>query len=364
MYKRFLAFFFIVITLIAIIFFYYRSEAKEQKLGHILDQITSELDARLKTNQMDALELAIVLSQNSALTKALENDDEDLGYSILSNIVKKIQKNTGRFVRAQVITADYHIFARSWDTIYAGMPLGSYRTDLNYFKTSSSPRTSIEIGRKLGFKATVPMYKNKKLLGFMEVIGFFEPLTELFRAQGIDLYVLMNDKYYDTAIFMQENLIINKYIVANTNYNAAHVKILKSIDFKRLKTNRILSKEHNEIFYEAMHNGAGETIGAFVFILPEKYLDYFKDPEDDISFLINVTRSSLYSIEKEKTYQSNMYGTYTPREMLYLKDIISQEDEPEFTQEAYKQLNHYSKDELIQLMLGHKIVKRIDGKIK
>ena len=194
----------------------------------------------------------------------------------------------------------------------------------------------------------------------MEVIDFFEPITEFFRAQGIDLYVLLDDRYYSTAVLMQENLTLNKYIVANRNYNASHIETLKNVDFKQLKANRIISTKGRHIFYEAMHSGDGETIGAFVLILPDKYLDYFRDPEDDISFLINVTRSSLY-----KELKSNdIYSAYSPAELLYIKDVISNEDRSDFSSQAYKKLDTYSKDELIQLLLDDKIVKKIDGEIK
>ena len=364
MYKRFIITFGVVILTVIAIFFYFKHEVKEEKLSHILDQITSELSSELKTNEMDALEIAVVISKNSGLVDALKNDDEDLGYSILFGITKSIKDDTNRLVRAQVITSDYQIFARSWDTVYAGMPLGSYRTDLDYFKTHNTPRTSIEVGRRLGLKATVPIYKNKSLIGFVEIIEFFEPMTDFFRAQGIDLYVLMDDKYFSTAVFMQENLTINKYIVANINYNASHIDVLKKIDFKQLKADRIISVKGRHIFYETMRNGNGESIGAFVFVLPNKYLDYFRDPEDDISFLINVTRSSLYSVQKYKQYQNNMFDNYNAKEMVDLKNSVPQEDQEEFLNEGYRKLNKYSKDQLIELILEHKSVKKINGTIK
>ncbi len=364
MKKIFLILFTFVIFIIITIFFYFRYESKEEKLNHIFDQISSELNAQLRVNQLGALEFALVLSQNSALVDALDNDDEDEGYRILSTITNAIEQYTHKHVRSQVITADYLIFARSWDTVYAGMPLGNYRTDLNYFKTHNTPRTSIEVGRRLGFKATVPIYKDKSLLGFVEVIDFFEPMTELFRTQGIDLYVLMDDKYFKTAIFMQENQTINKYIIANTNYNANYLNVLNSIDFKTLKANRMLYSKGLHIFYESMKNGAGDTIGAFLFVLPNKYLDYFNDPEDDISFLINVTRSTLYKVEKTKYYKNDMFTDYTPKELLLLQSTISDEDKKRYTQETYKKLATYSKDELIQLLLTNKIQHKIDGKIK
>ncbi len=364
-YKFLTAIFVFIILVITGIFLYFRFEVKEDKLKHVLDQLTLELNDQLKTNQMDALKLALAMSKNSALIDALENDDEDLGYRILSDVTKNIETNTHTKIKAQIITSEYNIFARSWDDVYAGMPLGDYRTDLDYFKTHNTPRTSIEVGRRLGLKATVPMYKNNMLLGFFEVIDFFEPITEFFRAQGIDLYVLMDDKYYTTAVLMQENLTLNKYIVANRNYNATHIEVLKNIDFKQLKSNRIISTKGRHIFYEAMHNGEGETIGAYVMILPDKYLDYFRDPEDDISFLINVKRSSLYNIQKNKEMQNkDQYSINNAADIFYMKDIVPSEDKADFSNQAHKKLDNYSKDELIHLILENQVVKHIDGKIK
>ncbi|SMP87161.1 Sensory domain of two-component sensor kinase [Epsilonproteobacteria bacterium SCGC AD-308-E02] len=362
MFKNLIAIFGLIIIIIIAVLFYLKFEVKEQKLDNILDQCTLSLEKKLKTEQMNALEIALVLSKNDGLVNALENDDEDLGYKILSDIMDSLKQNVHRTIRTQMITSDLHVFARSWDDVYAGMPLEDYRTDLNYIKSHKAPRTSIEVGRRLGIKATVPIYKDNVLLGFIEVIDFFEKITDYFREQGIDLYVLLDDKYYSTAVFMQENLTIKNYIVANINYNTGHIKVLEKIDFKELQANRILSSKNRHIFFESMHNGEGEAIGAFVFVLPDKYLDYFRSPEDDISFLINVTRSDLYAVEKQQFH--NVYSKNSASELLYLKDSIANEDRMEFLQEAYKKLDTYSKDELIQLMLENKSVKKIDGKIK
>ncbi len=363
MVKLFFTIFVVVTLLTTAIFFYFKSQLKEQKLDHILDQITLELSDQLKTNELDALKLAVVLSKNSALVDAMENEDEDLGYEILSDIIQNIEKNTHSQVKIQIINADYTIFARSWDNVYAGMPLGDYRTDLEYFKTHNTPRTSIEVGRKLGIKATVPIYKNGVLLGFLEAIDFFEPVTDFFRAQGVDLYVLLDEKYYSIAVFMQENLMINKYIVANKNYNDSHIEVLKNINFAQLKANRIVSINGRYVFYDTMRNGAGENIGAFVFILPDKYLDYFRDPEDNISFLINVTRSNLYNLERNRiAKQYTMYNS--PSQILHIRDIISDEDKDDFAKSANKALQKYSKEELISLLLSGTTQKKIQGTIK
>jgi len=354
---------FISIIIISI-FIYFKYEIQDQKIDYVLDQSTVVLDAQLKEKQMDALQLATVLSKDSGLVNALENDDEDLGYIILSNTMKSIDDSTGRFIRAQIITAEYNIFARSWDDIYAGMPLADYRDDLNYFKTHKGGRTSIEIGRRLGIKATVPVYANDVLIGFIEVISFFEPITEFFRNLGIDLYVLMNQKHLDIAVLMRDNLIINEYVLANRNYNHANIQTLNSLNFKELKANRIIEMDDKYIFYETMSNGASEIIGGYLFVLPKKYLDYFRDPEDDISFLINITRSSLYDVVKTEEYKNTLYEKESLESLLYYKDIVSKKEKQELLDKAYKKLDRYTKDELIQLILDKKVNKKIDGKIK
>jgi hypothetical protein len=347
------------------VFFYFNFQVKEEKIEHIMDQLRLTLDKQLKEHKIKDLKTAILLAKNAALVDALENDDEDLGYKLLSDTVQEIEKNTNFRIRAQIFTKELNIFARSWDDIYTGMPIGDYRTDLKYFDTHTTPRTSIEIGRRLGIKATVPIYfEDGSLLGFVEVISFFKNLTDFFSSMGVDLYVLLNIKYTDSAVLMMDNLVISDYLLSNRNYNYSHIQTLKNIDFKELRLSGVAQQDNKHIFYENMYDGTGKTIGGFVFILPQKYFNYFRDPEDDISFLINVTRSSLYDVVKEEKYEQNVYQDFSANSLVYLQDVIEKEDRELFFDEAYEKFDAYSKDELIQMMLNRKIVKKIDGKIK
>ena len=358
-------FIFVILASITIIgFIYYNNETRDEKIRNIMDQMILSLDSELNLHKMDDLKMALFLSQNVGIVNALENDDEDLGYEILSGITNTIKKNTSISIRAQIITKEHLIFARSWDDIYAGMPIGEFRTDFEYFKTHKTPRTSIEIGRRLGIKATVPIYKDGEFLGFVEVISFFKSITEFFSSMGVDLYVLLDVEYIDSAVLMMQNLSIDNYIIANRNYNYSHIQTLNKIDFKNLKASKVLHEDDKYIFFETMHDGEHQSIGAFIFVLPQRYLEYFRNPEDDISFLINVTRSGLYDVVKEEKHEKNLYDAYSASSMVYLQDVISKEDRQVFLDEAYEKFDAYTKDELIQMMLDKKIVKKIDGKIK
>lgn len=364
MQKIFITLFTVVIFITLTIFFYYKNEVKEQKIYTIMDQMRLTLQTQLKNQKMEDLRVALMLSKNNTLIDSLENDDEDFGYQIVSDIAKTIQNNTGSRIRAQVITKELNIFARSWDDVYAGMPIGDYRTDLKYFDTHVTPRTSIEVGRRLGIKATVPVYQKGEFLGYVEAISFFKSITNFFSSIGVDLYVLLDIKHADSAVLMMENLTIGDYILSNRNYNYSHIQTLQSIDFKELKLSGVVYKENNYIFYENMKDGNGQTIGGFVFVLPEKYLEYFRNPEDDISFLINITRSNLYDVVRQEDYQNNSYQEYSANSLVQLQDVIDKEDRAIFFDEAYEKFDKYSKDELIQMMLNRRTIKKIDGKIK
>ncbi|MDQ7067813.1 MAG: hypothetical protein Q9M40_07470 [Sulfurimonas sp.] len=133
---------------------------------------------------------------------------------------------------------------------------------------------------------------------------------------------------------------------------------------KTLKKNGMIHKDNKYIFYENMYDGSSEVIGGFVFVLPERYLDYFRNPDDDISFLINVTRSSLYDVVKQDKYENSVYNDFSANSLLYFQDVIEKEDRQIFFDEAYSKFDKYSKDELIQMMLNRKIVKKVDGRIR
>lgn len=335
-----------------------------QTLENVSDRLSLALRAQLEKRKVDALRYALVMSQNAALVEALDNDDEDKGYRILSELMESIQQHTNVKIRTQIITDDYTIFARSWDNSFAGMPIDEYRPDLHYFQENKKPRSAIEVGRRLGIKATVPVYSEHKLIGFVEVLQFFESTTDFFRSMGIDLYILLHERFYSIAILMQDNPFTGEYIVANRHYNAAHLPLLKSLDYKRLAQERILAADNKYVVYEPMQNGSGETIGAFVFLIAQSEIENFTGKEDEIAFLINFSHNDLYDIIKKESFGESFFQSNYDKDLIYLKDVVADEDRELFMEEAYERLSEYSKEELIGLLLGHNASRRIRGEIR
>ncbi|MDD2780235.1 cache domain-containing protein [Sulfuricurvum sp.] len=355
-----------IMVILGALLFYLEKKVTSQTLERLSDQLSTALNNQLEKEHSTALRFALILGQNSALSDALEQEDEDKGFDILSEVMESIKLHTDVLIRSQIITADYVIFARSWDNSYAGMPLDFHRPDLLYFQTHKKPRSAIEVGRKLGVKATVPVYHNEKMIGFVEVVSFFESTQEYFDRLGIDMYILMEDRFYETAVFMQENPSIGKeYILANPKYTQSDLKLLNGIDFKALKTARLLFSGGRYLFYEPMKNGEGETIGAFVFSLTQKQITtYAHSDEEDISFLIHLSRNELYNITVKKTLEDAQFQSVYDKELLYLKDVVAPEDRELYLEEARERLNAYSKEELIGIMLDYKVTNEIKGEIR
>lgn len=349
-----------------IVFWQLEKKVTSQTLDRLGDQLSMMLNDQLEQERSNALQYALVLSRNSGLIDALYQEDEDKGFEILSEVMESIKLYTDVLIRTQVITADYVIFARSWDNSYAGMPLEFHRPDLLYFQNHKKPRAAIEVGRKLGVKATVPIYLQNDLIGFVEAVTFFETTQEYFEQLGIKMYILMDDRFFETAVFMQENPEVGKeYILVNSKYTNSDVTFLDRINFASLRNQRTMYSQGRYLFYEPMKNGEGETIGAFVFTMTPKQVEmYARSDEDSLSMLLHLSRKELYDqVIKKNTKNPLVENTYD-KELIYLKDTVAAEDRELFMEEAKERLRTYSKEELIGIILGYDVKKELKGEIR
>lgn len=358
--------FILIITLLSIVFWMLEKKVTSQTVERLGDQLSIMLNDQLDEERSSALQYALVLSRNTALRDALYQEDEDKGFEILSEVMDSIKLYTDELIRTQVITSDYVIFARSWDNSYAGMPLDFHRPDLLYFQTHKKPRSAIEVGRKLGIKATVPVYLQNDLIGFVESVTFFESTEKYFEQLGIKLYILMDDRFFETAVFMQENPAIGKdYILVNTKYTKSELNFLERVNYTQLRNQRSIYAQGRYLFYEPMKNGEGEIIGAFVFALTPKQVEmYAHSDEDSLSMLMHLSRKELYDQEIKKGGTNPLTNNVYDRDLIYLKDTVAAEDRELFIEEARVRLRGYSKEELIGIILDYDVQKEIKGEIR
>jgi len=365
MLKYIVYFLLFVIGVISLIIYNINKEIKIQQINQTIDNTYAVFDnIRLKI-QKDSIKTAILLSKNQRLIDALENNDEDLGYEILSDITQSIKKNTNKLNMIQIITPDYEIFARSWDDTYAGMPIGDYRQDLDYFKTHKNIRSSIELGRVLTFKTTLPVYHGNIILGYIEVLDFFDPLSSFMKNIGIDFYILMDEKYLDIAILMRGNDSLGKYVMSTTNHNMLNINILNSIKLKTLTNGNIRYINKKYIWSNPMLNNNGKQLGIFVFVLNEKYLKFLGNVNDNAIYFLNKDRETLYNVKASRVYSKLIDElNLNDSELLKLKLIIEDKDQAFYEDVIKNKLRTKTKEELINMLLYKKQSIKLNGEIR
>jgi hypothetical protein len=355
----------LLVALMGVGVWYLSAQVEQNRLRKFADTLRTHFQGLLSRQKSQALSLAIALAENEALKEALADDDEDRGFQILSSSLARLREYTFmKEVRAQVITRDLTIFARSWDNTYAGMPLDIFREDLKTITTLKKPRVSIESGRLLSIKATTPIMQGAKAIGYLEILQFFGRLTDDLRRQRIELLVLMDERLLETATLMRENPTVGPYVVANRNHNANLLPLLSRAVLTRLAKARYLDDGHYLYVAQKMRNGRGEGIGLFVMAVAEEDLRKLMEGEKPLSFFLDFTQEDLYRVVRRWEDPTGGYRSIYDRNLFKLLNTFEGEDRMLVEQEIYEVLREYSRDELIDIILHQHRRRTIEGEIE
>lgn len=357
---------FIVLIILSVLFaiIFLNREISKDEVNNISDSLITILRSEVDKKKSSSLSLAIALAQNRALKDALISENEDDGYEILKSATFMFKKYTyNKSIKIQVITKDFYIFSRSWDNSYAGFPLEDFREDLFEIRKLKKPKVSIEVGRILTFIATVPIVEDGEIIGFLEVIELFDNLVDKFSEIGVDLIVLMNDKFLDKAILMKNNPIIDNFVVANRNYNIHTLNEIKSIEWSEFLSNKIFTKDNKIYIYEPIFNLINQKLGGFILVVNRDRIKSFLNK--NISPYINFTYDDIYSIAKVLDSKAKDLNKLDIKQLIYLKDITRDKiDKEAITKELKVRFEELSKDEIINIILDTNRFKKIEGEIR
>lgn len=350
--KIFIVLFLILFFIVIVSMVWISNRIKDSNIDQVSDNITTIFRQELDVQQSNALFLSVALSQNRDLKDALITLDEEQGAIILSNVLKNLQTYTFvEDVRMQILTEDLIIFARSWDNTYVGMPLASFREDLHRIKKLRRPKVSIDPGRLLTIKATTPIVEDMSTVGYIETVKTFDEITSKLRKNGIELMVLMKEKYLDIATLMRENPYIGDYIIANKNFNSAIFKDFQDQDLDvMMQKIHMQSKKYLYIF-DIMLDGVGDNIGYYVLAIPLEEIERFADQRLDISFFLKLSQKDLYSVVGSWEEYAGSYASRYDKQFIKLLDSVEESDRVLFESEAREILGNYTKDELIDIIL-------------
>ncbi len=329
-----------------------KQESKRDKLLEIREYVVDDFDKLLAYENANLLSFALALSEDGALKSALKEGNHQEGKQLLNRIAKRFRENTYlKNLRLQLLTNDFKIFEQNWKRVTNKESLLAIRPDLKHFQTSSKPKVGIQTGRRLTFKATIPIEYGNKQIGYLEVIKFIDDALERLKQQGVEVCALMEQKYLTKNSLMREFPHMNSYVIANENCNRQIRKEVDSIDWHRLMQDNYFEHDGMLFLLKDMHNGQGVKIGKFLIVLPSRLFRAYQQRYQDISLLTRFSDEDVYNWVKRWSQPNGSYRTVKDRELV---ETLSNQEL------ARKTLKEYSKQELIDIILqrNHREIKR------
>lgn len=346
--------FFVLLLLLGSIWFF-NQESDKDKLQELRRFTVVNFEKEFEYERANLLNFALALSEDGALKEALLKEDQGEGYQLLYNISARFVKHTDiKKLRLQLITNDLEIFAQNWKEDNAGKPLRWFRKDLTALENNRRPKVGLETGRRLTFKATIPMKLGEQNIGYLEVIHFIDEFAEKLRQQGIELFALMDKEYIIDDSLMKEFPDLKEYIIANTNYNSKLKVKAESFSWKGLE--HLGYHEHDETFFmlKEMLNAEGIIIGKYLIVLPKNLFLAYKKSYQNVSRITRFSDKDIYNYVKRWENSSGSYRTVKDRELLELLPKLHEEDKVLLKEAANATLQQYEQKELIDIILDNK----------
>jgi len=363
--KLYLIIIFSILLALSFSILFFLKESRHDKLQALSRYIIDDFQKGLAYENADLLSFSLALSEDGALKNALTSDNEQHAYEILSGIAKRFKEYTHiKTLRLQVLDNDFFIFAQSWGNASVGMPMWWFRDDLKTLKYDKRPKVGMETGRRLTFKATIPIRNGKEYIGYLEVIKFVDEFSEKLHQQGIELFALMDTKYLKSASLMQEFPFLNKYIIANKNFNQKLKVKADFIDWKVLENIGYYYKENILYILEPMYNGAREEIGKYLIVLPPKSVTHYKKKYQNVSIFTRLSDKNIYKVVQLWENPSGSYRNTRDKTLIEWLPKLHKEDRLSLEKEARIMLQSYNQDELIDIILESEHKNRKVGKIE
>ena len=229
---------------------------------------------------------------------------------------------------------------------------------------TNQPKSGIEIGMMLTIRATVPIWIDEEVIGYIESIKLLDELADNLRSNGIELFVLMNLEYLEEASLMRENSQIGDFVLSNVNASRRYFQHLKSLSWKHLSSEHVLYDKNVLFIHQPMYNSRGKKLGVFVLAIPPETYSKIASNENQYFFMQNFSSQDLSGVVKSWEKPFGGYKEQSHREIVELLPKLHKEDSVEFQNRARTFLKHYDKEALIDIILNSDTKMQKIGEIK
>jgi len=199
---------------------------KKEKYSIYAKNIKNEIEILIKNKKELTLSIALALSKNENIIKALNtNDISILKLKEFSNTLKKTTKLQNTWF--QIIDNKGITFYRSW-VKKRGDAIIKSRLDVAQMIQNPHTMCTISTGKfDMTFKSMVPIYDDTKFIGMFEIITHFNSISQSLLETKIDSIVLVDKSYKKQLTRNLTKIFIDDYYVSNQNAKKEFINIVK-----------------------------------------------------------------------------------------------------------------------------------------
>jgi len=245
----------------------YTSVAKE-----IQFKTQNYIDAKKEAMLFMALSLAHDQRYINALASPGKPDFE------LDRFSENLRLNTDyKNVWIQVIDEKGRSLYRSWTGEY-GDDLTKVREDIRQMIRDPKVRSTISTGIfDMTFKAMVPILKENRYMGTIEVISKFNSISRQLSNLGFEPVLLVDKAYSDQIRKPFTKMFLDDYYIANLNASESNREYIQNFGVEKLlhdKNNYIIDQENNRFITKYIQKDVnGKNMAYFVLFHPLDKID-------------------------------------------------------------------------------------------
>ncbi len=356
-----------IITLITIGLYRASEQVTDVNNKRIYDGFSKTISLLVKDAKEQSLTIALSLSTNPKITNTLLQKDKKEAHKALQYATNQLKEYLHKdSLYAQVVTKEYEILARSWES-----PPHNSQKDLLalQLKDLSQPVSDFDVDRFLGIKSTVPIVVHKEIIGYLQITTMFDEIVDKLRdLYSVELIPLMDKRFQTIATLMSKNTEVADYIVASGNSNKNLTNRLTSFPKKDLDTlikTGILEKGSLVFISFPIKTSKNERLGEFVSAMStQKRAKYLKEDQNFLEriFTINTSEDDIFKVINTESYSG--YNNLDLDVFLKLTDPNEDRENMLVTNSLKKRLETLSKEELIDIITQENSKRKITGEIR
>ncbi len=212
-----------------------------------------------------ALSLSIILAQDKELIDSFKQKNREKSFEVVNRKIKLLKKLQNSQIDVQIHNKDLSTYLRSWNLSIKDVPLQSFRHGIVKAHKDKKPIVSIELGKRLNIKAISPLLENNEIIGSIEVIIGFEYLEQELKKEGLDTYILLNNKFLNIADTLKRNTKIGQYTLVNDKNK--EIEPLEGEVLNQLNDYGYFTNENKAFSYFSIYSFKREKLGYIIISL-------------------------------------------------------------------------------------------------